>query len=85
MYYRYRSVLGKCPWMLYYNCLFFTILGTYPVYWALAYHVPKISGWSEHAIAIVMATQSQSSLASAPVDKAVALSLNTEASYSTNL
>ena len=87
MYYKYHSVLGKRPWVLYHNSLSFTILGTYRVYWALAYHVPNISGWSECTIMIMMATRSQLSLANynAPVDKAVTLPLNIEASYSTNL
>ena len=32
----YRSVPGKHPWALYHNSQFFTTLGAYPVYWALA-------------------------------------------------
>ena len=80
---RIRLLPGKRPWALYHNSPFFTTLGAYPVYWALTMCLImyKISGWSQHTIAIVMATQSQSLLASTPLFKAVAVSLNVEASY----
>ena len=83
----YHSVPDKRPWVLYHNSLVFTTLGAYLVHWVLImcqimYKLVEISGWSQSTIAIVMATQSRSPLASAPVIvKAVALSLNIEASY----
>ena len=82
----YRSIPGKRPWALYHTSLFFTTLGAYPVYWALTMCqiVHKISGWSQRIIAIVMVTRSRSPLASVPyrvLVKAVAFSLNIEASY----
>ena len=33
--YMYRSVLGKCSWVLNHKSSFFTILGACPVYWVL--------------------------------------------------
>ena len=65
----YCSVPGKRPWALYHNYLFFTTLGTYPVYWALTMCqiMHKTSGWSQRTIAIAMAIRSRSPLTSAPV------------------